>query len=139
MSSLEYKPVLSNGLGVESVAILLRWLLEPESRDFALEDLTIVTAMVGAEWPDTGDDFEKHILPLLREHRVRFVQVARAGHLEKDGIVILDDSRTTERLHIAGAYTLTEEISFSDSLVIRRSMIPLKPKEQVDASNPYAR
>jgi hypothetical protein len=110
MSSLEYRPVLSNGLGVESVAILLRWLLEPESRDFALEDLTVVTAMVGAEWPDTGQDFEKHLLPLFRQQGVRFVQVARKGHREKDGIVILEDSRTTERLHIGGAYTLTQEL-----------------------------
>lgn len=57
--------------------------------------------MVGAEWPDTGDDFEKYILPLFRTHGIRFVQVARKGHLEKDGIVILDDSRATERLYMA--------------------------------------
>jgi hypothetical protein len=44
--------ILSNGLGVESVAILLRWLLEPDTRDFPIELLTVVTAMVGAEWPD---------------------------------------------------------------------------------------
>jgi hypothetical protein len=110
MISPEYSPVLSNGLGVESVAIILRWLLEPEARDFPLEQLTVVTAMVGAEWPDTGDDFEKYILPLFREHRVRFVQVARKGHLEKDGIAILDDSRATERLYLAGSYTLTQEL-----------------------------
>jgi hypothetical protein len=41
---------------------------------------------------------------------VRFVQVARAGHLEEDGIVVLDDSRDPECLHIGGAYTLTEEL-----------------------------
>lgn len=43
-----FRPLMSNGLGVESTAILLRWLLEPETRDFAIEDLTVVTAMVGA-------------------------------------------------------------------------------------------
>lgn len=110
MSTVPFRPLLSNGLGVESVAILLRWLLEPETRDFALPDLTVVTAMVGAEWPDTGDDFEKHILPLFREHGVRFVQLARKGHLEEEGIAILDDSRSTQRLYLAGAYTLTEEL-----------------------------
>jgi len=110
MCTAPYRPVLSNGLGVESVAILLRWLLEPETRDFALADLTVVTAMVGAEWPDTGHDFEKYVLPLFRENGVRFVQVARRGHLEENGIVILDDSRTPERLYIEGAYTLTEEL-----------------------------
>jgi hypothetical protein len=66
--------------------------------------------MVGAEWPDTAADFEKHLLPLFRRQGVRFVQVARKGHFENDGIVILEDSRSSERLHINGAYTLTEEL-----------------------------
>lgn len=101
---------MSNGLGVESVAILLRWILEPETRDFQLHDLIVVTAMVGAEWPDTGEDFERHVMPLFRQHGVRFVQLARAGHLEGDGIVVLDDSRHPEHLYIDGAYTLTEEL-----------------------------
>jgi len=101
---------MSNGLGVESVAILLRWLLEPAIRDFPLEDLIVVTAMVGAEWPDTANDFEKYMLPLFRQHQVRFVQVARGGHLEQDGIVVLRDSRSTDRLFIEGAYTLTQEL-----------------------------
>jgi hypothetical protein len=110
MQSSAFVPVMSNGLGVESVAILLRWLLEPETRDFPLDALVVITAMVGAEWPDTGEDFERHILPLFRQHGVRFVQIARGGHLEEDGIVILDDSRNPELLHIGGAYTLTEEL-----------------------------
>jgi hypothetical protein len=110
MQNSMFVPVMSNGLGVESVAILLRWLLEPETRDFPLDELVVITAMVGAEWPDTGEDFERHILPLFRQHGVRFVQVARGGHLEEDGIVVLDDSRQPEVLHIGGAYTLTEEL-----------------------------
>jgi hypothetical protein len=110
MITASFRPLFSNGLGVESVAIILRWLLEPETRDFALEDIVVVTAMVGAEWPDTVADFERYILPLFRQHKVRFVQVGRAGHLEKDGIVVLDDSRSTERLYAEGAYTLTEEL-----------------------------
>jgi hypothetical protein len=101
---------MSNGLGVESVAILLRWLEEPATRDFALEDLTVITAMTGKEWPDTQRDFEQHVLPRFRKHGVRFVQVARAGHLEADGIVVLDDSRNPTRLYIEGAYTLTDEL-----------------------------
>jgi hypothetical protein len=110
MTSRAVSYILSNGLGVESVAILLRWLLEPDTRDFPIELLTVVTAMVGAEWPDTGDEFEKYILPLFRQYGVRFVQVPRKGHLEKDGIAILDDSRATECLYMTGAYTLTQEL-----------------------------
>src|SRR5579863_585786 len=103
-------PVMSNGLGVESAAILLKWFEEPSSLDFALEDLIVITAMTGKEWPDTQTDFERHILPRFRQHGVRFVQVARAGHLEQDGIVVLDDSRNPQRLYIEGAYTLTQEL-----------------------------
>ncbi len=110
MSDVSITPVMSNGLGVESVAILLRWLLEPETRDFDLDQLVVITAMVGAEWPDTAQDFEQHILPLFRQHQIRFVQVARKGHLEEDGIVVLDDSRIPETLYAHGAYTLTEEL-----------------------------
>lgn len=110
MPAPRFIPLFSNGLGVESVAILLLWLLEPSTRDFALEDLIVITAMVGAEWPDTIADFEKHILPLFRKHKVRFVQVGRGGHLEEDGIVVLDDSRCPERLYASGAYTLTTEL-----------------------------
>jgi hypothetical protein len=101
---------MSNGLGVESVAILLRWLEDPTTRDFPLEELTVITAMTGKEWPDTKRDFETHILPRLRDRGIRFVQVARAGHLEQDGIVVLDDSRKAEKLYIEGAYTLTQEL-----------------------------
>src|SRR5947209_13202497 len=107
MINPQFVPVMSNGLGVESVAILLRWLEEPATRDFRLEDLTVITAMTGKEWPDTRRDFEQYILPRFRNQNIRFVQVARAGHLEKDGIVVLDASRNPERLYIEGAYTLT--------------------------------
>src|SRR5947209_19364473 len=105
-----FRPLFSNGLGVESVAILLRWLLEPDTSDFPLDLLVVVTAMVGAEWPDTASDFDRYILPLFRLHRVRFVQIARGGHLEEDGIVVLDGSGCPERLYIHGAYTLKTEL-----------------------------
>lgn len=103
-------PVLSNGLGVESTCILLRWLEEPAVRDFDLEDLIVITAMTGTEWPDTRRDFEAHVLPRLRQHGVRFVQVARSGHFEGDGITILDDSRCPDKLHADGAYKLMDEL-----------------------------
>ena len=109
-SMKSFIPVLSNGLGVESVAILLRWILEPETRDFDLQDLIVITAMTGKEWSDTIAKFQRHMLPLFREHGIRFVQLGRAGHLEKDGIVVLDDSREPQELFADGAYTLFEEL-----------------------------
>ena len=102
--------VLSYGMGVESTAIALRWIDEPSSRDFHLEDLIVVTAMTGNEWPDTRRLVEQHVLPAFRSHGVRFVQLARGGPLERDGVDVLSDSRHTERLVMAGAWTLADEL-----------------------------
>lgn len=102
--------ILSYGMGVESTAILLRWLDEPDSRDFPLSDLTVVTAMVGDEYPSTARDVAAHILPRLKAAGVRFVQVARAGASTGDGTKILDDSRAPEALHIGGGFRLSDEM-----------------------------
>ncbi|KAA9379705.1 hypothetical protein F5972_08625 [Microbispora cellulosiformans] len=102
--------VLSYGLGADSTAILLRWLLDPSSRDFDLSDLVVVTAQTGDEWPETGHLVERHIYPLLAAHGVRTVQVARAGHYERDGFVVLDDTRHPTVCHIGGVYKLSTEM-----------------------------
>lgn len=102
--------ILSYGMGVDSTAILLRWLEEPETRGFELSDLTVITAMVGNEFPSTGALVERHILPRLAAAGVRFVQVARAGASEKDGYVVLSDSTAPEKLFLGGAFKLTDEL-----------------------------
>lgn len=102
--------VLSYGMGVESTAVALRWLEEPASRDFPLDDLVVVTAMTGNEWPDTRRVVEQHVLPAFRDHGIRYVQLARGGPLERDGVDVLSDSRRTERLVMAGAWTLADEL-----------------------------
>jgi hypothetical protein len=103
--------VLSYGLGVDSTALLLRWLEEPDSRDFPLADLLVVTSMTGDEWPLTGTLVEAHVLPRLCDAGVRFAQVARGGRLQEDGIVVLDDTDFPRQLHIGGAYKLSEEMT----------------------------
>lgn len=105
--------ILSYGLGVDSTAILLRWLHEPASRDFELDDLVVVVAMTGDEWAQTGIDVETSLLPLLREHGVRLVQVARGQRLVTvagDGVVVLDDSASPTRLHLRGSFKLSDEM-----------------------------
>lgn len=102
--------ILSYGMGVESTAILLRWVSEPHTRPCSLEDLIVVTAQVGDEYRDTGRDVTNHILPLMRSHGIRYVQVARRGHLEADGITVLDDSRQPERVFLDGDYKLSDEL-----------------------------
>ena len=105
------KTILSFGMGVESSALLLRWMEEPASRDFDLErDLIVITAQTGDEWPDTKMLIEQHLLSRMRSHRIRYVQVARAGHLEADGIVVLADTREPDTVHLEGAYKLSQEL-----------------------------
>jgi hypothetical protein len=97
-------------MGVESTAILLRWSLEPETRPCSLGELVVITAQVGDEYKDTGRDVENHILPLMRHHGIRYVQVARHGHVEADGISVLDDSRQPTRAFLEGDYKLSDEL-----------------------------
>ncbi len=104
--------ILSYGQGVESHAILERWMHEPESRPFkSWEQLIVVTSQVGEEHRvDTVRDVERRTLPLLRSVGVRFVEVARRGLKEEDGIVILQDSRAPQRIHPDGVFKLSDEL-----------------------------
>lgn len=40
--------VLAYGLGADSSAILARWLTEPASRDFDLDDLVVITGIISS-------------------------------------------------------------------------------------------
>lgn len=105
--------VLSFGLGLDSTSLLIRWLTDPASRDFALEDLVLVTAMTGHESAATVDAMNRLVLPRLRHHGIRYIQTARSQRRTSragDGIVVLDDSRHPQQLHAAGQYTLGDEM-----------------------------
>lgn len=102
--------VLNYGMGVESTAILLRWILEPESRNFSLNDLIVLSAQTGDEFVSTKALVEKYVLPLLRKHHIRYVQVAKHGSLEKDGYTILDDSREPLEVMLDGDYRMSTQL-----------------------------
>lgn len=104
--------ILSYGMGVESQAILERWLHEPDTRPFTRWDqLIVVTAQVGEEHKsDTVKHVEARTLPLLRRFGIRFVEVARRGLLKVDGIVVLQDTRCPERLNPDGVFKLSDEL-----------------------------
>lgn len=103
--------VLSYGMGVDSTAILLRWLeMTAAERGFELAELVVITAQTGDEFPEAPALVEAHVLPRLRAAGVRFVEVAKAGPTVADGIVVLQDSRCPERLHPEGAYRLSDEL-----------------------------
>jgi hypothetical protein len=97
-------------MGVESTAILLRWCMEQSARPCSLDRLIVITAQVGDEYRDTGRDVERYVLPLMRQNGIRFVQVARHGHLEADGITVLDDSRVPAKVFLEGDYKLSDEL-----------------------------
>lgn len=103
--------LMSMGMGVDSAAIITRWLDEPSSRPFPLHALTLATAMTGDEYAATAAAMTRHILPLLAEHGVRYVQLARAGQREEDGYVVLDDSRAPQRMHMTGPWRLSDELA----------------------------
>jgi hypothetical protein len=110
--------IQSHGMGVESQAILERWVAEPESRPFVTWDqLIVVTAQVGEEHKkDTIRDCEARMLPLLRQHGVRFVELARRGFHEEDGIVVLQDTREPTKLHPDGAFSLSQYLMRSGTV-----------------------
>lgn len=44
------QPVIANlGMGVDSSAFITRWLLEPHTRNFSLDQLTVLIASVGRQ------------------------------------------------------------------------------------------
>lgn len=105
--------VMSFGLGLDSTALLMRWITEPAVRDFDLKDLALVVAMTGHESAATLDAMSRLVLPRLAEHSIRFIQVARSRRKTTragDGVIVLDDSRGPATLHAAGAYTLGDEM-----------------------------
>jgi hypothetical protein len=100
-------------MGVDSTAMLVRWLTDPSSRDFDLEELAVLTAMTGHEFRTTTEAVARLVLPLFRSHGVRFVQVARSQRKTTrsgGGVVVLDDSRHPQQLYAAGGYTLGQEM-----------------------------
>jgi hypothetical protein len=101
--------LLSLGMGVESTAVLLRWLLEPETRPCPLDQLVVVTAMTGEEYERTEELMNEHVLPVMRQLNVRYVQLCRAGQSDSDGYVVLDDSRQPQCMHMKGPWRLGDE------------------------------
>jgi len=104
------KVILSYGMGVESTTIFIKWAQDQSLRDFDLSQLIVLTSQTGDEYGDQKPLVERHILPIMRAQGIRYVQIARAGHLEEDGIVVLSDTREPHELHVDGAYKLSDEL-----------------------------
>lgn len=106
--------VLSLGMGVDSTGILVRWLTDPASRSFPLSAVTVLVSHVGDEYPKTYESIETTILPMLAQHRIRVVQVARPALTVGRGhprYVVLDDSAGPTRLMRSGPVRLSDELA----------------------------
>ncbi|MGW0572947.1 hypothetical protein [Streptomyces tauricus] len=119
MIDVKAPTVLSYGLGADSTLVLMEMLRTPVNYGLEpdLSDLIVITATVGSEWADTVRLVEEHIFPLLRRHRVRYIQVARCGPYEADGWEVLADSREPERFIPRGRWTLMDELSRNGTVV----------------------
>jgi hypothetical protein len=106
--------IFSFGAGLDSAALVLRWILEPESRDFALTDLTLVHAMTGDEVPQTTAAMAE-LFPLLAEHGIRVIQAQRGGPRKADGYIIAEDTHSPSVLHARapGGFTLGDELTLN--------------------------
>jgi hypothetical protein len=101
-------------MGVDSTGILVRWLTDPGSRSFPLSALTVLISQVGDEYPDTYEAIDTSILPMLTQHRVRVVQVARPALTIGRGrprYVVLDDTAGPTRLVRSGPVRLSDELT----------------------------
>lgn len=83
-----------------------------------LSNLIVATAQTGDEWSLTGELVEEHILPLIRNKNVRFVEVARRGPSKADGVTILQDSRNPTEVHLDGDFKLSDENRLSGTMPI---------------------
>ncbi|MFJ6901947.1 hypothetical protein [Streptomyces hokutonensis] len=71
--------VINWGLGADSTAYLAKMLTDPAAHGIDLERTAVLHMATGSEWPETRLLVEEFMLPLLREHGVRFVQLSRSG------------------------------------------------------------
>lgn len=102
--------ILNYGLGTHSTAAAVNLIENESARDFDLDQLILLTAMTGDEWKSSKVLVETHLLPILRAHSIRYVQVARCGARQADGIRVLSDTREPHELHIEGVYKLSDEL-----------------------------
>jgi len=117
--------VLSYGLGADSTALLLKYLTETdEERGFPLENLIVITALVGREWDETIEKVDRFIIPLLRQHNILTIQTGRMSDSSPDGWIIYECSRQPRRIYQDVAqrlgWTLDRNLLYSGTVPQRR-------------------
>ncbi|MCU0567193.1 MAG: hypothetical protein MUF49_11415 [Oculatellaceae cyanobacterium Prado106] len=104
--------VLNLGMGVESTAIAVRWILESHIRPFQdFDQLIIQIAQTGNEMQETQQLIETYLFPLFRRHQIRCIQVAKRGSAKAEGYEILEDSYQPTTCFIEGSYKLFDHLA----------------------------
>ncbi|MFD9441902.1 hypothetical protein ACFWBR_27630 [Streptomyces sp. NPDC060006] len=101
--------IINWGVGADSSAYIAKMLTAPDAHGIDLARTAVLYMATGSEWPETRLLADEFMIPLLRENGVRFVQLARNGHLQADGFTILDDSRHPEQLIARGPWPLWDD------------------------------
>ncbi|GAP99749.1 hypothetical protein [Leptolyngbya sp. NIES-2104] len=108
--------ILSMGCGIDSLSLLIEYIENPESRDFPLENLIVVHAVVGGESIGTKRLMEEVFFPFCRQHNIWVIQVCRNGEYEKDGITILASTRQPTKFYLRGDYCLFTHLIMSGTV-----------------------
>ncbi|WP_204141315.1 hypothetical protein [Halomicronema sp. CCY15110] len=118
--------ILSYGLGADSTALLLKYLSETdEERGFPLENLIVITSLVGREWDETIDKVQRFILPLLRQHNILTIQCGRMSDYSAEGWIIYECSRQPQRIYQGVAQRLGWTL---DRHLLRNGIVPQRRK-----------
>jgi hypothetical protein len=105
---------------------LLKYLSETdEERGFPLENLIVITALVGREWDETLDKVQRFILPLLRQQHILTLQCGRMSDYSADGWIIYECSRQPQRIYQAVAQRLGWTL---DRHLLRNGIVPQRRK-----------
>ncbi|WP_204138943.1 hypothetical protein [Halomicronema sp. CCY15110] len=114
--------ILSYGLGADSTALLLKYLSKTdEERGFPLENLIVITSLVGREWDETVDKVQRFIFPLLRQHHILTIQCGRMSDYSADGWIVYECSRQPQRLYQDVAQRLGWTL---DRHLLRNGIVP---------------
>ncbi|MGG6265605.1 hypothetical protein ACQ4M3_06315 [Leptolyngbya sp. AN03gr2] len=108
--------ILSMGCGIDSLSLLIEYIENPDSRDFPLENLIVVHAVVGGESIETKRLMEDVFFPLCRQYNIWVIQVCRNGEYEKDGITILSSTRQPTKFYLRGDYCLFTHLIMSGTV-----------------------
>jgi len=103
--------VLNLGGGVDSVAIILRLLVDGlEAHGLDPARTVILMAQTGNEFPDLKELLEAHLLPMIARTGLRFVQVARCDSKSAANYTVLSDTTAPTEVFIGGEYQLRDEM-----------------------------